>query len=110
MEHSVYAGCDPDQLVRRERKLFRSAVRPVVHGGHDEQPGGGNSPFTLSFGRSDDDEFLNGLQIKLPPGLLGVLSKVSLCREPQAAEGTCGPESLIGHVSVETGPGADPML
>jgi hypothetical protein len=71
---------------------------------------GGFSPFTLAFGRSDADGFLDGAQVKMPEGLLGMLSAVSLCGEPQAAEGTCGPESLIGHTQVLTGPGADPFL
>ncbi len=71
---------------------------------------GGFSPFTLAFGRSDADGFLDGVQIKMPPGLLGMLSSVSLCGEPQAAQGTCGPESLIGHTQVLTGPGANPFL
>ncbi len=71
---------------------------------------GGFSPFTLAFGRSDADGFLDGVQIKMPPGLLGMLSSVSLCGEPQAAEGTCGPASLIGHTQVLTGPGANPFL
>jgi hypothetical protein len=68
------------------------------------------TPFTVSFGRSDADEFLNGLQLRMPPGLLGSLSNVPLCKEPQAAEGTCGQGSLIGHTQVLTGPGADPFL
>jgi hypothetical protein len=68
------------------------------------------SPFTVSFGRSDQDEFLNGLQMQMPPGLLGSLAGVPLCKEPQAAEGTCGQESLIGHTQVLTGPGATPFL
>jgi hypothetical protein len=68
------------------------------------------SPFTLSFGRSDSDQFLNGLQVRMPPGLLGMISKVSLCGEAQANAGTCGPASLIGEASVQTGPGADPFL
>ena len=71
---------------------------------------GGFSPFTLAFGRSDADGFLDGVQLKMPPGLLGMLSSVSLCGEPQASKGTCGPESLIGHVQVLTGPGANPFL
>ncbi len=71
---------------------------------------GGFSPFTLAFGRSDADGFLDGVQLKMPPGLLGMLSTVSLCGEPQASLGTCGPESLIGHTQVLTGPGANPFL
>ncbi len=83
---------------------------PSFAAGTTSNQAGGFSPFTLAFGRSDADGFLNGVQIKMPPGLLGMLSSVSLCGEPQAAEGTCGPASLIGHVQVLTGPGADPFL
>jgi hypothetical protein len=68
------------------------------------------SPFTLSFGREDADEFLDGLQMQMPPGLLGSLAAVPLCPEPRAAAGTCGAASLIGHTQVLTGPGADPFL
>jgi hypothetical protein len=68
------------------------------------------SPFTVSFGRQDADQFLNGLQMRMPPGLIGSLAGVPLCKEPQAAQGTCGQESLIGHTQVLTGPGATPFL
>jgi hypothetical protein len=68
------------------------------------------SPFTLSFGRSDRDQILNGLQMQLPPGMLGSLANVPLCKEPQAAEGTCSEQSLIGHTQVLTGPGGTPFL
>ncbi len=68
------------------------------------------SPFTLSFGRTDRDEFLNGLQMQMPPGLLGSLKGVPLCKEPQAALGTCSEDSLIGHTQVLTGPGQTPFL
>ncbi|HXB65030.1 MAG TPA: hypothetical protein VNV42_09180 [Solirubrobacteraceae bacterium] len=68
------------------------------------------STFTLSFGRGDADEFLNGFQMQMPEGLLGSLAHVPLCKEPQASEGTCGGESEIGHVQVLTGAGADPFL
>jgi hypothetical protein len=83
---------------------------PSFSGGTTSNQAGGFSPFTLSFGRSDADQFLNGAQITMPPGLLGLISKVKLCEEPQANAGTCGPESQIGEVTVETGPGADPFL
>jgi len=68
------------------------------------------TPFTLSFGREDADEFLNGLQMQLPPGLLGSLNGVPLCKEPAAAQGTCPLTSLIGHTQVLTGPGQTPFL
>jgi hypothetical protein len=93
-----------------DENCFGSQFNPSFVGGTTSNQAGGFSPFTLSFGRSDSDGFLNGIQVRTPPGLLGMLSKVKLCGEPQAAEGTCGPESQIGETSVETGPGADPFL
>jgi hypothetical protein len=68
------------------------------------------TPFMLSFGRKDADQFLGGLQLRMPPGLLGKVSTVTLCKEPQAAQGECPAESLIGHVQVLTGPGQTPFL
>jgi hypothetical protein len=68
------------------------------------------TPFTLSFGREDADEFLNGLQMQMPSGLLGSLNGVTLCKEPQAAQGACSQDSLIGHTQVLTGPGQTPFL
>jgi hypothetical protein len=83
---------------------------PTFTAGTTSNQAGGFSPFTLSFGRSDADGFLDGYQQQMPPGLLGMLSAVTPCGEPQASKGTCGPESLIGHTQVLTGPGADPFL
>jgi hypothetical protein len=93
-----------------DENCFGPRFNPSFTAGTTSNQAGGFSPFTLAFGRSDSDQFLNGVQVKMPPGLLGMLSKVSLCGEPQAAQGTCGEGSLIGETSVETGPGADPFL
>jgi hypothetical protein len=93
-----------------DENCFGVQFDPLFSAGTTSNQAGGFSPFTLSFGRSDSDEFLNGVQIQMPPGLLGALSTVSLCPEPQASQGTCGPESEIGETSVEAGPGADPFL
>jgi hypothetical protein len=100
----------PSSTFDVDEGCFGAQFDPSFSAGTTNNQAGEYSPFTLSFGRSDSDEFLNGLQLKMPPGLLGMLSKVSLCGEPQAGEGTCGPESLIGETSVETGPGTDPFL
>jgi hypothetical protein len=67
------------------------------------------SPLSVTLSRKDGEGRLAGVQIKTPPGLLGVLKSVVQCPEPQASLGTCGPESLIGHTTVAAGPGADPI-
>jgi hypothetical protein len=83
---------------------------PSFSAGTTDNQAGAFSPFTVAFGRTDADEDLSGVQLRLAPGLLGEVASVPLCREPQAAQGTCGAESLIGHVQVLTGPGAEPFL
>jgi len=89
---------------------FAPAFSPSFTAGTTNIQAGEYGPFTLSFGRSDHDQFLSGVSLRMPPGLLGKIAGVSLCKEPQANEGTCAPDSLIGHVQVLTGPGANPFL
>jgi hypothetical protein len=69
---------------------------------------GAFSPFTLTFSRADGEQDLSGIAVGMPPGLLGKLSAVQQCPEPQASQGTCGPQSLIGHTTVGAGPGSQP--
>jgi hypothetical protein len=75
----------------------------------DTRQAGGFSRFSLRFARSDEDQLLGGIQVHAPPGLLGMLSSVPLCGEPQASQGLCGPESLIGHTTVGVGAGEKPF-
>jgi hypothetical protein len=53
---------------------------------------------------------VQSLQFKTPKGLLGMISKVPLCPEPQAAQGMCSTASEIGHTVVQAGPGPYPLL
>jgi hypothetical protein len=70
---------------------------------------GAFSAMSLTMRRADGDQQLGGVSVKLPSGLLGKISNVALCPEPQAAQGTCGPESQIGQLTVAAGAGATPF-
>ena len=82
---------------------------PGFSGGTVVPSAGGFSPFTLTLSRRDGEQDLSGIMVATPPGLLGMLSKVQLCREPQAAQGACGAGSLIGHTQVAAGSGSQPL-
>ena len=69
---------------------------------------GAFSPFSLTFSRPEGDQALSGLSVALPAGLLGMLSSVPLCQEPQAARGTCPAASRIGTSTVGAGSGSHP--
>ncbi len=71
---------------------------------------GGYSTLRVTFSREDADEDLGGLSVTTPPGLSGNLSRIPLCGEPQAAEGTCPESSLIGEVTAGAGPGPEPVF
>ena len=82
---------------------------PGLVSGTESNQAGGFSPFSLTFFRSDAEQNMSRLQVTTPPGLLGTLANVALCGEPQASQGTCGPESLIGSTTVGVGVGSNPF-
>jgi hypothetical protein len=90
-------GCDSSQ-----------PFAPDFTAGSESAGAGMFTSFNLTFSRSDGEQDLSALQVTTPPGLLGMLSKVQLCPEPQAASGECGSQSLIGHSEAAAGAGPDP--
>lgn len=87
-----------------------SQFNPSFTAGTTNNQAGGFSPLLVTFSRTDQDQDLNEVTVRTPPGLLGMLSKVSRCHEPQAAQGTCPAASQIGHVTVSAGAGPDPVV
>ncbi|HTA14569.1 MAG TPA: hypothetical protein VK781_06895 [Solirubrobacteraceae bacterium] len=81
---------------------------PSLTAGTTSIQAGGFSPFTMTMSREDGQQSLQSIQLKMPPGLSGLLSSVKLCGEPQADQGLCGPESEIGETIVSVGLGGDP--
>ncbi len=67
------------------------------------------SAFTLNLSRADREQYVKGIQIHTPPGLLGMLSSVQLCEEPLADQGHCPSSSRIGTTRVASGAGSHPF-
>jgi hypothetical protein len=82
---------------------------PAMTAGATTDQAGGYTDFTMLLQRGDGQQRISSLQFKTPEGLLGMIRNVPLCREPQAAEGTCSPASEIGHTVTTAGPGPYPF-
>jgi hypothetical protein len=67
------------------------------------------SSFTMNLTRHDREQYVKGIQVHTPPGLVGMLSSVSLCEESLADSGHCPEASRIGTTTVASGAGSHPF-
>jgi hypothetical protein len=70
---------------------------------------GAFSPFSLTVTRDDGNQFLSGLTVRQPAGLLGLIQSVPLCDDANAAAGTCPDASRVGTSTVSSGAGSSPF-
>ncbi len=82
---------------------------PGFEAGTTSTNAGAYTPFTATFTRPDRQQNLDAIQVTTPPGLLGMLSHVTLCEEPQAAQGTCPESAKLGTASAAAGAGSHPF-
>jgi uncharacterized repeat protein (TIGR01451 family) len=99
-----------------------SGFAPSFTAGSTNPVAGRFAPFALTFSRSDGQEELSGLQMRLPGGLVGKLAGVARCSSAQIAAAerstgtaqqaspSCPAASLIGTVLAGVGPGPDPFF
>jgi hypothetical protein len=68
----------------------------------------GHTSYTFNLNRPEGQQYLQKITTTLPSGVVGEIPDVTLCGEPQAAQGTCGSASKIGTATVASGSGSSP--
>jgi hypothetical protein len=86
-----------------------SPFAPSFLAGTTTTAAGAYTSFTTTIARADRMQSLGAIQVQTPPGLLGMLSHVTLCQEPQAAQGACSSASRIGTSTAASGAGSHPF-
>ncbi len=66
--------------------------------------------FQLELTRRDGDQALSSVSMHLPPGNAALLSSVTLCEEPQAANDDCPASSEVGQATAVAGLGSEPYV
>jgi hypothetical protein len=79
---------------------------PSISAGTLDPSAGGFSPFGLRVNRPDRQQYIQGVTMEFPTGLIARLKDVPLCPDAQAGAGTCGVESRVGTATVGAGAGA----
>jgi hypothetical protein len=83
---------------------------PSFDAGTVDPKGGAFSPFVVRVDRPDRQQYLAGVELDTPDGLLAKLKGVPLCGETQAATGTCPLQTRVGTATVGAGPGSNPFF
>lgn len=120
---SPWSADDPNHPVSGEIRTRSDAIiidcpgmggfQPLFDAGTAQPVSGAFSPFTVRTERSDREEYLQGLDVRMPGGLIASLKGVDTCPSDladQGTPGTCPVGSKIGTVTVGAGPGSDPYF
>jgi hypothetical protein len=120
-EADLYSWAEPDVAVHRASSFNLtsgaegtpcpppSAFAPAFSAGVTDVEAGNFTSFLSTFSRKDSDQSMQRVSVKMPKGLSGSLADLPLCPEPQASQGTCGPESQIGTTTAGAGAGPTPF-
>ena len=85
---------------------------PDFRAGTTSLTGGAFSPFVARIQRDDREQYLAGVRLDMPEGLLAKLKGVARCPDAVAGDGTpgvCSASSRIGTATVAAGPGSSPF-
>jgi hypothetical protein len=84
---------------------------PTLQAGSVNSQAGALTSFQLTLTHQDGQQALQNITVNLPSGIAALLSTVTPCPEPAAAqEWLCGPDSLIGHSTASSGLGSEPLV
>jgi hypothetical protein len=75
---------------------------------YENATAGAHNSYTFNLARAEGEQYLQKITTTLPSGLVGEIPAVTLCGEPQAAQGTCAAASRIGTATVAVGSGSSP--
>jgi hypothetical protein len=83
---------------------------PTFKAGTTDPSAGHHTTFAVRIDRPDGQQIVNGLTMKLPPGLTATLKGVPQCSDLAAATGTCDESARVGTATVGAGPGSNPFF
>jgi hypothetical protein len=99
----------PSDTFTIDCSLVVGGFSPGFDAGTTNPSAGAYSPFALRINRADGQEYMHGLTLEMPPGLIANLRGVPLCPNAQANAGTCDPATKIGTAVAGAGAG-DPFF
>lgn len=102
----------PSSSFEIDERCKGDQFNPSLVAGTKNDQAGGFSPMMVRLSLPEalePEQEMERIQVEMPPGLLGEVPTVTPCKQPQAEQGACGQESLIGHVTAGVGAGPDPL-
>jgi len=83
---------------------------PDVAAGTTNPKAGAFSPFVLRINRDDGEQYMRGVTLEMPTGLIASVRGIPLCPDAQANAGTCDAASKVGTTIVGAGAGSQPFF